>query len=287
MTDYLLGLYEKSMPESLSLEEKLTAAKEGSYDYMELSIDETDKKLSRLEWSDSEIEELRRLQYKIGVPIKSICLSGHRKYPLGHEDEGVQKRSLEIMQDAISLASKLGVRIIQIAGYDVYYEPSTEKTRENFGKNLSISAEMAAREGIILAFETMETEFINTVEKAVYWVNEINSPYLQVYPDIGNITNAAKTYGTCVANDLESGEGHLAALHLKETVPGVFREVPYGSGHVDFPKAIKTALALGVRMFVGEFWYTGEEDWKATLRSNNAFLREALSRGKALLEINR
>lgn len=287
MTDYLLGLYEKSMPESLSLEGKLSAAKEASYDYMELSIDETDKKLSRLKWSDSEIEELRGLQYKIGIPIKSICLSGHRKYPLGHEDEEVQKRSLEIMQDAISLASKLGVRIIQIAGYDVYYDPSNEKTHENFGRNLAISVEMAAREGVILAFETMETEFINTVEKAVYWVNKINSPYLQVYPDIGNITNAAQTYGTSVTNDLKSGKGHLAALHLKETVPGVFREVPYGTGHVDFPETIKTALALGVRMFVGEFWYTGEEDWKATLRNNNAFLRETLSRGKALLETNR
>ncbi|NLL45506.1 MAG: L-ribulose-5-phosphate 3-epimerase [Clostridiales bacterium] len=287
MTDYLLGLYEKSMPETLSLEEKLSAAKEASFDYMELSIDETDKKLSRLKWSDSEVEELRRLGYKIGLPIKSICLSGHRKYPLGHEDEEVQKRSLEIMQDAISLASKLGVRIIQIAGYDVYYDPSTEETRENFEKNLAISVEMAAREGVVLGFETMETEFINTVEKAVYWVNKINSPYLQVYPDIGNITNAAQTYGTCVTNDLESGKGHLAALHLKETVPGVFREVPYGSGHVDFPEAIKTALALGVRMFVGEFWYTGEEDWKATLRNNNAFLREAISRGRALLGAKR
>ena len=198
-------------------------------------------------------------------------------------DEAVQKRSLEIMQDAISLASKLGVRIIQIAGYDVYYNPSSEKTRENFAKNLAISAKMAAREGVILAFETMETEFINTVEKAVYWVNKINSPYLQVYPDIGNITNAAREYGTSVTRDLESGNGHIAALHLKETVPGVFREVPYGTGHVDFPAAVKTALSLGVLMFVGEFWYLGEEDFKSTLKNNNDFLREAISQGEALL----
>ncbi len=282
MPNYLLGLYEKSMPESLSFEEKLTAAKEASFDYMELSIDETDKKLSRLKWSDKEIEELRRLQYNVGLPIKSLCLSGHRKFPLGHEDEAIQKRSLEIMKDAIIFASKLGVRLIQIAGYDVYYSPSNERTRENFAKNLAISAEMAAREGVILAFETMETEFINTVEKAVYWVNKINSPYLQVYPDVGNITNAAREYGTSVIKDLESGIGHLAALHLKETVPGVFREVPYGAGHVDFPEAVKTALLLGVRMFVGEFWYLGEDNWKSTLRNNNAFLREALTRGELL-----
>ena len=39
----------------------------------------------------------------------------------------------------------------------------------------------------MLAFETMETPFINTVEKAVYWVNKVNSPYLAVYPDLGNM----------------------------------------------------------------------------------------------------
>ena len=30
----------------------------------------------------------------------------------------------------------------------------------------------------------------------------------------------------------------LCAMHLKETVPGVFREVPFGTGHVDFQKAV-------------------------------------------------
>jgi len=61
---------------------------------------------------------------------------------------------------------------------------------------------MAARYGIILAFETMETEFMNTIEKAMYYVNEVNSPYLQVYPDLGNITNAAVMYGKSVIDDI-------------------------------------------------------------------------------------
>ncbi len=35
------------------------------------------------------------------------------------------------------------------------------------------------------------------------------TPYLGVYPDVGNLTNAAKTYGTSVLDDLETGRGHL------------------------------------------------------------------------------
>jgi L-ribulose-5-phosphate 3-epimerase UlaE len=110
----------------------------------------------------------------------------------------------------------------------------------------------------------------------MYWVNRINSPYLQVYPDAGNITNAACLYGKPVSADLETGRGHLSALHLKETKPGVYREVPYGTGHVDFQSIANTAWALGVRMFVGEFWYAETSDWRAVLRENNLFLRACL-----------
>ncbi|MBE6011473.1 MAG: L-ribulose-5-phosphate 3-epimerase [Lachnospiraceae bacterium] len=286
MESYLLGLYEKSMPNSLTIREKLEATKKAGFDYMELSIDETDEKLSRLEWKDEKIFKLLTDIYETGIPIKSICLSGHRKYPLGHLDKEMQKKSLDIMEKAIALAEKLGVRIIQIAGYDVYYTESTEETRAIFAKNLKASVEMAAKKGIILAFETMETEFINTVGKANQWVVQMDSPYLQIYPDIGNITNAAKVYGTDVLEDLRSGAGHICALHLKETVPNVFREVPYGTGHVDFPNAIATAYGLGVRLFVGEFWHLGEENWPEVLKDNNLFLRDNIKKGMKIINCN-
>ena len=279
MKNYLLGLYEKSMPSSLEIEEKLAAAKEAGFDYMELSIDESDEKLARLNWDRNKINSVRHAIETTGVPIYSICLSGHRKFPLGHPDKDTRTKSLEIMDKAVSLAADLGVRIIQLAGYDVYYEESTEETVKYFGENLAKSVDLAARKGVILAFETMETEFINTVEKAVKWVDKINSPYLQVYPDIGNITNAAVKYGTSMTDDLLTGKGHISAVHLKETVPGVFREVPFGEGHVDFESACKTSFDLGVRMFVGEFWYKEDSDWKGILTGNNKFLRDALGKG--------
>jgi L-ribulose-5-phosphate 3-epimerase len=281
MDPYRLGLYEKSMPGTLDLPRKLEAAASAGFDYLELSIDESDEKLARLDWTESGIREALAAQASAGMGIKSICLSAHRRFPLGHPDPLVQARSLEIMRAAIRLSGRLGVRLIQLAGYDVFYEPSTEATRASFARNLELCVEMAAGEGVVLAFETMETEFMDTVAKAMAWVERLRSPYLQVYPDLGNVTNAALASGGEVSSDLSAGRGHLVALHLKETRPGIFREVPYGEGHVDFPSACATAFGLGVRMFVGEFWYDGGEDWEATLSKANAFLRGALSAGWA------
>jgi len=272
MKEYMLGLYEKSMPNELSWKEKLECAKEAGFDFVEISIDETDEKLARLETTKEERFKLVKTMFESGIHIRTMCLSGHRKYPLGSSDEKVRARSLEIMEKAIDLAYDLGIRIIQLAGYDVYYEESTEESRELFRINLGKCAEMAAKKGILLAFETMETEFMNTVEKAMKYVELIDSPYLQVYPDCGNIKNAAVEYKKDVKDDMLSGSGHIAAVHLKETVPGKFREIPFGTGHVNFEEIIKTSWSLGVRTYVAEFWYTGNKNWRDIIKDARTFM---------------
>ena len=222
------------------------------------------------------MEEIRAAMRTTGILFGSICLSGHRKYPLGSPDPAKQVRSIEIMADAIDLAVELGIRTIQLAGYDVYYDKGTEETRAAFPRNLAKSALLAARSGVQLGFETMETPFMDTVEKAMHYVDLVDSPYLGVYPDSGNLTNAALIYGKSVLDDMETGRGHMVALHLKETVPGKYREIPFGTGHVDFDAIARKAWALGVRRYVGEFWYIGSADWKADLAFANTFLRRAL-----------
>lgn len=266
MKMYEIGLYEKAMPGELSWREKLLTAKELGYDFVELSVDETDAKLARLDMTGEERLEILKIMNEVGVPFRSMCLSGHRKYPLGSANPATCARGMEIMEKAVQLAADLGIRIIQLAGYDVYYEDSTPETVARFGENLKKATMMAAKAGVMLGFETMETEFMNTVGKAMKYVDLVNSPYLGVYPDSGNLKNAAVTYGTDVYEDIRSGAGHTVAMHLKETVPGKFREIHFGTGHVDFRKTIDTAWEIGVRRFVTEMWYVGQDNWKEDIR---------------------
>ena len=276
MKAYAIGLYEKAMPKTMSWREKLECAKECGYDFIEISIDETDEKLARLEWSKEERLALVKDMVEVGMPIRSMCLSGHRKYPFGASDPKVRERSMEIMEKAIELADDLGIRIIQLAGYDVYYEEGTAESERLFRENLRKATLMAAAKGVVLGFETMETEFMNTTEKAMKYVKLIENPYLGVYPDSGNLTNAAKTYGTSVLDDLETGRDHIVALHLKETVPGKFREIPCLTGHVDFEAVIAKAWELGIRRFVTEMWDVGSESWKEDIKFANSSMSKIL-----------
>lgn len=273
MKNYLLGLYEKSMPNNLTWLEKLQAAKIAGFDYVEMSIDETDEKLSRLDMTNAEVEKIFSAMKVAQLNFGSICLSGHRKFPLGSHDKNIQARGIEIMSKAIKLAARLGIRTIQLAGYDVYYENGDVQTRENFIKNLHLAVEMAAVEGIQLGFETMETPFMDTIKKAMHYVSLVNSPYLGLYPDVGNLTNAALIYNDDIISDIRHGEGHILAVHLKETVAGKYREIPYGTGHVNFEKVINTLWKIGVRRYVAEFWYLKGMNWQVELSKANNFIR--------------
>lgn len=276
MKTYTLGLYEKSMPGHLTWEEKLESAKKAGFDYVEISIDETDEKLARLDWSDEELFILKKKIHETKIPIYTMCLSGHRKYSLGSHEETIRIKALEIMEKAIRFAANLGIRMIQLAGYDVYYEMGDEISKAYFEENLQKACEMAALKGVMLGFETMETPFMDTVEKAEYYISKMKSPFLGVYPDIGNLTNASILYQTDVNEDMLTGKGHMIAAHLKETMPGKYREIPYGTGHTDYVTNLKRLKELGVRMFVGEFWYMGAKEWEKDLVSANTFLRNKI-----------
>ena len=243
-----------------------------------MSVDETAERMSRLDWSNEQISELRQIQVETGVPIETICFSAQRKYPLGSKKW--ENEAKELLQKGVLFAKKMGIRIIQTQGYDCYYEEtSDETTKERFYRNLEEGTMFAASHGVTLAMETMENDFMNTIEKAMYSVKRVDSPYLQVYPDVGNISNATKD----VVGDIKTGKGYIAAAHLKETAPGKFREIPYGTGQVDFPPAIAQLYRQGVRRYVAEFWYCGEENWKEIVAYNRRFLDEQFKKAEALL----
>lgn len=274
-----LALYEKAIPAGKSFEEMFAITKACGFDRLEISIDESDARQARLDWSAEKQRDLGRMALDAGTPITTMCLSGHRKYPFGSHDPSTRQRSVDIMHKAVDFAANSGIRLIQLAGYDVYYEDEDESTRENFLINLKDAASYAASAGVLLGFETMETPFMDTVEKAMHYVDTVNSPYLGVYPDIGNLKNAAVLYHGDVVEDLEKGRGRIFAVHLKETKPGLYRNMNFGdpTGHTEYVPDIRCALSMGVRMFTGEFWYQEGQDYKKTISDAAAFLKAKIN----------
>ena len=277
MKKYEIGLYEKAIRNTLTWKEKLQCVKECGYDYLEISIDATEEKINRIYMDTEEKREIMEAIFDTGIPIGSMSVSALTKYALGDPDQAVRDRGMEIAEKSIQLASALGVRTVMIPGYDIYYGESTIETKRYFLENIRKIAEIAEREGILVGFETMENNFMNTTGKAVQYVNMVDSAYLKIYPDAGNITNAAVANRHDVCEDLSLGKGKLIALHLKETKPDVYREVPFLTGHVEFERIINMAWKLGVRRYVTELWDVGQPQWKEDICFANRSMKRLLN----------
>lgn len=72
----------KSAGERSLWPERLVLAKSCGFDFVEMSVDETDERLSRLDWSAAQRASLVTAMIETGVAIPSMCLSAHRRFPL-------------------------------------------------------------------------------------------------------------------------------------------------------------------------------------------------------------
>ncbi|MFT2110771.1 L-ribulose-5-phosphate 3-epimerase [Marinomonas sp. 2405UD68-3] len=254
---FRLGIYEKALPTDLSWRERLSKSKELGFDFLEISVDETDARQARLDWSDEEIYALRDLCIEYDMPLQSMCLSAHRKYPFGSMDDAIRERSFEIMEKAIALSFKLGIRCIQMAGYDVYYEEQSDETHRRFIEGMQRATKMAERAGIMLGVEIMDTPYLNSLSKFEVLKREIPSPFFMAYPDVGNISG----WNHHVPTELKLGQDHIVQIHLKDTLrvspdcKGQFRDLVIGEGEVDFHAIFKTLAEIGYAApFVIEMW---------------------------------
>ncbi|NVN80262.1 MULTISPECIES: L-ribulose-5-phosphate 3-epimerase [unclassified Vibrio] len=271
-----VGLYEKALPNELSWEDKLATTKELGFDFLEISVDESDERRSRLDWNDEEVYALRRLCEKHGVPLQSMCLSAHRKFPFGSADPAIREQAVIHMEKAISLAYKLGIRTVQLAGYDVYYEPADKVTHQRFIEGMKLSAQLAERSGVMLAVEIMDTDYLNSLSKFEVLSREVNSPYFTAYPDVGNISG----WNYDIVTELKLSKPHITQIHLKDTYKvtdeykGQFRDLVIGDGEVDFNAIFETLKETEcVVPLVIEMW-AQDERWKENILTAQKRLNE-------------
>lgn len=252
-----LGIYEKALPAGECWLERLELAASLEFDFVEMSIDETDERLARLDWSREQRFSLVQAVAQTGVRVPSICLSAHRRFPLGSEDDAVRNQGLEIMRKAIEFAQDVGIRVIQLAGYDVYYQQANDETRRRFREGLMLAVEMASRAQVTLAMEIMDYPLMNSISKAMGYAHYLNNPWFQIYPDIGNLS----AWDNDVQMELEAGRGHIVAVHVKDTRPGIFKNVPFGTGVVEFERCFETLKRSGYcGPYLIEMWSESASD---------------------------
>ena len=282
MRKHKLGIYEKALPKDISWQDRLSIAKTCGFDFVEMSVDETDERLARLDWSKKERLKLVKAIVATGVTVPSMCLSGHRRFPFGSRDEATRKKAYEIMEKAIRFCVDTGIRTIQLAGYDVYYEEQDEDTVRRFQEGLEWAVTLAAANQVTIAVEIMDTEFMSSISRWKKWDDLIKNPWFTVYPDIGNVS----AWNDNIEQEFALGMDKISAIHLKdtykvtETCKGQFRDVPFGDGCVDFKGFFEILAKLNYRgAFLIEMWTEKAEEPIAEIINARRWIEQKMKEG--------
>ena len=272
-----VGLYEKALPNGLTWQEKIWEAKNAGYDFIELSVDETDERMQRVSPGNPKGEEIKKAVQKEEFPLLTMCLSGNRRFPIGSENDAERDKGIQLIHDAVDFSVATGIRIVQLAGYDEYYHPRSAETVQRFQEALAEVTAYAACRAVTLAIENVDTDFMNTVSKIKKYTDKIGSPWLKIYADIANLTAVGVT-GQELYEDIENAYDSIVAWHVKDGKLNVIRDTPYGTGIVDFDRFFRYLKEHDYAgLFVMEMWSDQSKESIQYIREAREFLKEKIS----------
>ena len=239
---------------------------------MEISIDATDERLRRLAWTKEEAESVRRTAESCNMKILTMCLSGHKRFPLGSTNPEIVQTGLKVTQRAIELAGRLGTRVIQIPAFDVYEtETRTEETQKRYVDNLYKVARMAEHACVTMAIEPVEENLL-AVKDTMEVVRQIDSWCMQIYPDVANI----KSLGIDPIEELPYGKGHIAAVHMRDSLPQIYdATLLFGTGQLDFEGVFEKLDELEFTgPLIVEMWNTDRPEYMEYISQAREYMEE-------------
>jgi len=179
------------------------------------------------------------------------------------------------MEKSILFAREFGIRVIQLAGYDVYYEPSTPESMKRFEDGLQSACRLAEKYQVMLAMEIMDTELMSSITRYKPYKNRFASPWFMVYPDLGNLS----AWGNDMPKELALGAGEIVGVHIKDTLavtpdfPGKFKCVAFGSGCVDLTAWFRQLETQNYRgPYMMEMWYSEGQNWHREISSAKNYI---------------
>lgn len=251
------------------------------FSFLDLSIDESPEREARLDWDPGQCRTVRRAAEAAGTFIGGICLSLHRRIGPGSADPDVRRRAREVMARGLQVCHDLGVPVIQLAGYYCYYEDPNPNAERWYAQLLADAVPTAARLGVVMGIENVDGDDVTSLTKAMEFVDAVDSPYLQLYPDLGNIAEQGLDPGV----ELAAGEGHMVAMHTKDVRPGEPRRVEMGTGVVDWDRSFALLAAQGWsgRLMI-EMWNDDAPDSLSRCASARTFIKDRAAAAGIIVE---
>lgn len=225
----------------------LRAAKELGFDGFEPAFNEAGE-LSA-EGFAGDARALRAEAAALGLRIPTLASGVYWQYPYSDGDSAIRERALELTRKQIDCAAELGAGAILVVPATVgvgfsgsvgaAYGDAYARAQEALAK----VAGYAERAGVDIGVENVWNNFLLSPLEAKRFLDEIGSPRVRMYFDVGNIVPFGEG-----ADWIRTLGSRICAIHVKDfrrSVGNINGFVPLLEGDVDWPAVMAALREVG------------------------------------------
>lgn len=232
------GINMWSFPADWDMKKIFLEAKNAGFDGVEVTISE-DGVIS-LNSTAEDMRNIKDIANEIGIEIISLGSGFGWKYPLTDNDEEIRIKAKNCIKKSIEVASWLECDAILVVpgkvtpevSYDVAYDRTVQALRE---------LEVFAREkGVCIGVENVWNDFLLSPLEMRNLIDEINSPYVKAYLDVGNMI-----YSGFAQHWVKILGERIKKVHIKDYNRSAHAFVSLLDGDVNYPEVIKELNKIG------------------------------------------
>jgi len=235
-----------SFKKEMKIEKCIVISKNAGFEGIELSLDEQGE--INLHSNEKDILSIKRLAESEGIEIPSLASGLYWKYSFTNPDLEIRQKAKEVAIKQLKIAKLLGAdTVLMVPGLvneEISYDVAFERALEAFSE----LKEYAERLEIYIGLENVWNKFLLSPLEFKDFIDKINSPYIGIYLDVGNIV-----YTGYPEQWIRILGKRIKKVHFKDfrrSVGTINGFVDLLSGDVNFPAVIEALKTVSYEDYV-------------------------------------
>ncbi|MBQ7901988.1 MAG: sugar phosphate isomerase/epimerase [Clostridia bacterium] len=250
------GISSVAFPAGMTIKEMFAEAKKHGFDGVELSMNASGELTT-----DTGLEELRQIKNEAdnaGITLYSVTSGVCWMYSLTSDDEAQRGLAKENVKKQLDIAARLGCETILVVpghvGVDFAPHLGVVEYETAYNRALNAIGELvpyAESAGVVMGIENVWNKFLVSPLEVRSFIDEINSPYVKAYFDVGNvlINSYPEHWITILGN-------RIAKVHFKDfkrSIGNINGFCDLLAGDVDYKAVMSAFKSVGY-----DGWVTAE-----------------------------
>lgn len=240
----LKGVNQWCFPEGTDLKTVFEVSQKAGFDAVELNVYDAGAPAGlTMDTTPPEADAIAKQAADQGLKLRSISTGLLWGAPLSSPDASVRERGRAIVQKQLEIAERIGADTVLVVPGTVNSDSSYDDCYEYSKRELELLIPEAERRGVKIGVENVWNKFLLSPLEMKRYVDELNSPNLGVYFDVGNIL----LYGF-PEQWIRILGSRIAKIHVKDFKTSVGNGggfVPLMAGDVNWRKVVEALKEIG------------------------------------------